>query len=325
MRKQLTVLAVVAGLVACDGNPFETPPEETTTDPGTTTPDPDPNAPEVTEAGIPIILANNLQSVTYDPVAKTLSVQILGLDSTPTSVAYSRNLAAEAGLPAGYEAYSIQEDALDRLFLGVARESADGSVRAAAVSDGGQFNRFFSGGFYERDGAFTPPTIGDGPGTGQVSYAGDYVGLDNYSGPVPPLPPGADPSLQMQGPGRVTGEVFINANFDDMLVNGSVFNRARLDNPLLPLLTDLVLVSTDISTEGTFLGIVETLDGIDFVKVGDYGGIFGGADAAALGGVLKIDAYDSDLSPLISETGVFVLTQCGQPGEDVALCTGTAP
>ncbi len=321
MRKQLTVLAVVAGLVACDGNPFETPPEETTTDPGTT-PDPDPNAPEVNEAGIPVALAKNLSAVTYDPVAKTLAVTISGIDSTPVSVAYTRLPAAEVGLPAGYEAYTVQEDPLDRLFLGVARESADGSVRGVAVSDGGQFNRFFAGGFYERDGGFTPPAVGDGPGAGQVSYAGGYVGLDNYSGPLPPVP---DPALQMQGPGRVEGDVFINANFSDMLVNGSVYNRMRLDNPLLPPLTDLVLVATDITTDGQFLGTVETTIDGTITGVGDYGGIFGGADASSLAGVLVIDSFDPDLGDAISETGVFVLTQCGQPGEDVTLCTGTAP
>ena len=321
MRNYLTAFAVVAGLVACDGNPFvteETPPAAADPDPV----EPDPNAPEVTDAGIPTALANNLRSVTYDPVAMTLSVEISGLDGTPTSVPYTRNLAAEAGLPAGYEAYSIQEDALDRLFVGVARESADGSVRGVAVSDGGQFNRFFAGGYYERTGGFTPPTVGAGPGAGQVSYAGNYAGLDNYSGPLPPVP---DPALQMQGPGRVTGDVFINANFDDMLVNGTVYNRVRLDNALLPALTDLVLISTDITTEGTFLGSVETLDGTDFANVGNYGGTFGGTDASGLAGVLKIDAFDSDLSTLISETGVFVLTQCGKPGEDVTLCAGTAP
>lgn len=320
MHRYLAVLAVAAALAACDGNPFLV--EDTSGE----TPDPtDPGTPTTTDAGIPLELAKNVTEVSYDPVAKTLSVTIAGLDSTPVSVPYARNLAAEAGLPAGYEAYSIQEDALDRLFVGVARETADGSTRGVIASDGGQFNRFFAGGYFERDGGFTPPTIGSGPGAGQVSYAGGYVGLDNYSGPLPALPPGADPALQMQGPGRIEGDVFINANFSDMLVNGAVYNRVRLDNPLLPPLTDLILIATDISSEGTFIGFVETLDGADIKEVGNYGGIFGGTDASGLSGVLVIDAFDSDLSDQISETGLFVLNQCGKPGEDVALCAGTAP
>ena len=321
MRKHIAVLAVAVALAACDGNPF------LVADDGAETPDPpDPGTgPETTEAGVPVVLAKNLNSVTYDPVAQTLTVELSGIDGTPVPVAYARNLAAEAGLPPGYEAYSIQEDALDRLFVGVARESADGSVRGVVVSDGGQFNRFFAGGFFERDGGFSPPAVGAGPGAGQVSYAGSYVGLDNYSGPLPPLPPGTDPALQMQGPGRVTGDVFINANFADMLVNGAVYNRVRLDNAALPALTDLVLVATDINTEGGFIGTVETLDGGNVSEVGTYGGIFGGADAAGLAGVLVIDSFDADLSQEISETGQHVLTQCGKPGEDVTLCAGTAP
>ncbi|MDJ0824709.1 MAG: thymidylate synthase [Rhodobacter sp.] len=317
MRRYLTALATAVAVVACDGNPLVT--TDTTaepTDPGTPA-----EPPTTTDAGIPLELANNLRSVTYDPVAKTLSVEITGIDSTPVMVPYTRNLAAEAGLAPGYEAYTIQEDALDRLFLGVARESADGSVRGVAVGDGGQFNRFASGGYYERTGGFTPPAIGSGPGAGQVSYAGGYVGLDNYSGPLPPVP---DPALQMQGPGRVDGDAFINANFSDMQINGTIFNRVRLDAPALaPALTDLMLIITDIGTDGTFIGDVEQITGVG-IPIGKYGGTFGGVDAAGLAGVLKIDEWDPTREGE-SETGVFVLTQCGKPGEDVTLCAGTAP
>lgn len=320
MHRFFAALAVAAALAACDGNPFLVV-DDTTAEPPVDPTDPT-EEPTTNADGIPLTLARNLSEVVYDPVAKTLSVTVTGIDSTPVSVPYTRNLAAEAGLGPGYEAYSIQEDALDRLFVGVARQTADGSTRGVIVSDGGQFNRFFAGGLYERDGGFTPPAIGAGPGAGQVSYAGKYVGLDNYSGPFPPVP---DPALQMQGPGRIDGDVFINANFSDMLVNGAVYNRVRLDNGLLPPLTDLVLVATDITAEGNFVGIVETTIDGTITEVGDYGGLFGGIDAAGLAGVLVIDEFDPDLGTGISETGLFVLTQCGKPGENVTLCAGTAP
>ena len=318
MRKSMVALAAVALFTACDGNPFSTADTASSTTSTTTT----------TASTIPATISNNLSTFTYDPVAQTVSVAISGLDSTPTSVAYTRNLAAEAGLPAGYEAYSIQEDALDRLFVAVARQSADGSVRAGVASDGGQFNRFFSGAHYERTGDFTPPTIGTGPGAGQVSYAGGYVGLDNWSGPNPTLPAGADPSLQMSGPGRVTGNVFINANFSDMQLNGSVFNRRAIDlvtvaNPTGTPLANLILIPGSIGADGTFSGDIELQSGT-ITDIGDYAGIFGGTDAASLGGALVVtnflDGIDTE-----SETGIFVLTQCGMTGADAVLCAGPAP
>lgn len=310
MRKSMTALAAVFVFTACDGNPFLTE-TEPTTDP--TTPD--------TSSVVPETLANNLTTLSYDEGAGTVTVSITGLDTTPIEATYTRNAAAEAGLPAGYQAYSIQEDPLDRLFVALVSESNDGTVRAGAVADGGQFNRFFSGAHYERDGDFDPPDIGNGPGEGQVSYAGSYVGLDNWSGPRPTLPPGTDPSIQMAGPGRVTGQVFINANFADMQLNGSIFNRQAID--LGFALDTIVLLPAPIADDGTFFGDIE-LDGVVDNDIGDYGGIFGGVDASSLGGTLVITNY-TDLLETESETGIFVLTQCGMAGEDAALCAGTAP
>ena len=220
MRKAMTAMAAVFVFTACDGNPFGSFTGTTTTTPPTT--------PTTPPSGIPNDIASNLTALTFDATAQTITVEISGLDSTPTTVStFNRNLAAEAGLPAGYLAYTLQEDPLDRFFTAVASESADGSVRGGVVSDGGQFNRFFSGVFYERDGSFTPPTSSTSAGSGQVSYAGDYVGLDNWSGPVPALPAGTNPSIQMAAPGRVTGQIFFNVNFDDMLVNGSIVRLLR--------------------------------------------------------------------------------------------------
>ena len=318
MRKPMTAMAAVFVFTACDGDPFST----TTT--GTTT-----ETTETTATGaIPDTLKNNLSGLTYDPVAKTFVVEIAALDGSLTTATYARNTAAEAGFGAGIEAYTLQEDPLDRFFTGLIKTSTDGTVRAGVVSDGGQFQRFFSGAYYERDGSFTPPTATSAAGSGQVSYAGDYAGLDNYTGPRPLLPTGTDPSIQMEAPGRVTGQVFINANFSDLKLNGSVFNRVAIDrvttaNPSGTPLTTLILVPGDIAADGTFFGSTIELSG-GTVDIGDYGGIFGGVDAASLGGTLVIADFDSTIENE-SETGFFVLTQCGMTGEDATLCSTSAP
>ncbi len=318
MRKPMTALAAVFVFTACDGNPFDNSADDDatpTTDPGTTS----------SEIVVPDNLANNLNALSYDPDTDTMTIEMAALDTTPFSSTYARNLAAEAGLPAGYRAYSVQEDALDRLFVAVVKESDDGSVRAGVAADGGQFNRFFYGGHFERDGGFDKPDIGDGPGAGQVSYAGQYAGLTNYGGPLPVLPAGADPSLQMAGPGRVTGDMFLNVNFADMSLNGSIFNREHLD--LAVSLDTIIIPPTDITDNGAFEGILEA-EGVPDTTIGEIAGLFGGEDSISVGGVLIITDPPDDFlddAEFAHETGVFVLNQCGMVGEDAVLCNGTAP
>lgn len=335
MRNTVAALAVLCLLAGCDGNPLvagltaddgttddgttddgTTGDDTTTTDDGTTDDDA-----TTTADGVALTVARNLESIVYDPVAETLFVTVESIDGTPVSAEYTRNAAAEAALPAGYQAYSLQEDALDRFFLAVVKQSTDGSVIGAAVADGGQFNYEFSGGWYQRTGEFTPPEIGTGPGQGQVSYAGDYVGLDDWTGIVPTIPGTADPSTQPRGPGRVTGQVFINANFADMSLNGSIFNRNAIDSAIA--LDTLVLAVNTINADGTFTGNVEPF-GETGNDIGDYAGVFGGVDAASVGIAILIENY-TDLVENETETGIMVLTQCGKTGEDATLCAGTAP
>jgi len=324
MRKVMTAMAAVFVFTACDGNPFGTVT-------GTTTPTTPTNP--TTATAIPDAVASNLTALSFDATASTVTVEISGLDSSPSVVStFTRNLGAEAGLPAGHLAYTLQEDPLDRFFSAIVSESNDGTVRGGVVSDGGQFLRFFSGVYYERDGGFTPPTSTTSPGSGQVSYAGDYVGLDNWSGPVPNLPAGTHPSIQMQAPGRVTGQIFLNVNFDDLLINGSVFNRILLDRPSVAnpngdphQVPTLILTPGNIAADGTYAGdsIEASVDGT-LQSIGQYSGIFGGANAASMAGGLIITDFDPNLENE-SEHGFWVLTQCGQTGENAALCNGTQP
>ncbi|MEM6324146.1 MAG: hypothetical protein AAF748_10700, partial [Pseudomonadota bacterium] len=283
---------------------------------------------DTTADGVPLTVAVNLETIAFDPVADTLSVTIDSLDGTPVAVNYIRDENPARPLPPGFRLYTLQEDPLDRLFAAVVAQSADGTATGAIVADGGQFNREFHGGYFDRTGGFDAPPVGPGPGQGQVSYAGSYVGLDDYSGIIPPLPAGADPALQMRGPGRVTGQVFINANFADMTLNGAVFNRQLIDITGSPMIPNLVLVVTDIDEDGRFEGEVEqnrVVNGMGVIEpVGDYAGLFSGPNASSIAAALVIENFNPDLVDE-TETGLIVLTQCGRPGEDAALCTDTAP
>jgi hypothetical protein len=275
-----------------------------------------------TDVPIPESLSRNVTGAAYDADAETLELQISGLDTTPIVATYER--IPKLDLP-GYQAFKVQEDALDRMFIALAAESQDGSVRAVTAADGGQFNRYFGGGYYERDGSFDRPTIGTGPQAGQVSYAGDYAGVTNVGAPgnpdVIPVPGGTDPSLIPEQPSRVSGDIFLNVNFADNLVNGSIYNRVLVDGKFQ--LADVVLLPTDITEDGTFEGTAEGPIPDEDEVAGTFGGVFGGTDSASVAGVVSLTEFESDAEEE-QEHGVFVLTQCGLPG-DAAICDTIAP
>lgn len=311
MSRVIWPLAALLAIAACSGNgpAVISSPDGTggTTDGGTET------------TTIPTVLKGDLQAIAYD--GTTLQVQIAGLDSTPTLVEFDRVASLDV---AGYKAYKMQEDALDRMFVALAKTSDDGAVTAATVSDGGQFNRHFGGGIYSRNGSFDRPEIGDGPAEGQVSYAGDYAAVLNgrvqYGDPTSELldPGDADPAIQPRQSSRVGGSIFLNANFSDNLVNGAIYDRVMIDENFN--LDDVILVSTTIGTDGTFAGKAENPD---LQEIGDYGGIFGGTDANSVAGVVYLteveDSFDGEL-----EHGTFVLTKCG-PDNTSSPCNHVLP
>ena len=114
----------------------------------------------------------------------------------------------------GYQAYSTQDDRLDRIYVGLSATSADGAVRGTAVADGGQFNRYFRGVFYERLTPLTRPAETDAEG--QVSYAGTYAGLTNLDAQENdvriPLQPGDPPEAQPEQSRQTVGNVFLNVD-----------------------------------------------------------------------------------------------------------------
>ncbi|PJJ86512.1 hypothetical protein CLV77_1059 [Brevirhabdus pacifica] len=239
--------------------------------------------------GIPTVLAKNVEKITYDSTAQTLKVTLSGLDASDKEATYNRNAALDLN---GYLAYDIQESSAQRRFVALVKESARGTVMASVVADGGQFNRYFGGGYYSRIDAYTIPT------SGLATYIGSYAGvitLNDGSG----------------GPQRTQGTVTLNADFTNSLVNGAVTNRSTTGGQALDT---LVLTATSIDETGTFLGKVEFED---LTGVGDYGGLFGGTDASDVAGVLVVNPIGGDGT--VWEHGAFVLPRCGTAG-DAATC-----
>ena len=314
MLRILAAMAALALLTACgDGQPFDF---------GVVDPVDPPLTPEEVEeqAAIAASIAGDVDGGTYSIAAQTLTVRIT-LDTTPIDAVYTRNAALDVP---GYIAFSVQEDPLDRIFIGMAARSADNSVEGVLAMDGGQFNRFFGGTTFRQIGDYT-----EAPSTapnGLVSYAGNYVGMLNLPATANniglPIPPGTDPSLDPRQAMRVTGQVFINADFADNVVNGGVYNRVSPDGNVV--LEDLSLIVSEIDSSGRFLGTVELFNAVD-EKIGDYGGTFGGLGASGVAGGIHLDTDFIEGVENEQEYGIFVLTQCGLAGDGGAICDGVQP
>ena len=136
-----------------------------------------------------------------------------------------------------------------------------------------------------------------------------------------PIPAGTDPSLIPDQASRVTGQIFINADFADNAVNGGVYNRVNIDRN--ETLTDLALIVSDIDASGRFLGTVELRGGT--TSIGSYGGTFGGLNASGVAGGIHLDGDFIDNVEREEEFGIFVLTQCGLAGDSNTICNGVRP
>lgn len=153
---------IVAGLMAaallggCGGgsNPFE---GDAPAEPTDTTTDPTAPITAATPVTVSAELAGNVQAVSFDPATQTVSIQGLGLDEVPVTATYRRRPGLDKP---GYLAFTAQDDPLDRHFTAyVAQSNNSGSVRAGTVGSPGPRNRFFGGGFFERDGEFDAPDV----------------------------------------------------------------------------------------------------------------------------------------------------------------------
>ena len=278
-RFWLSITAMFA-LSACSGtNPF---------DPGAG------SGPGVDPA-IPPVIAGELQGITYDPVAQTLTVSGMPLDGAPFVAVYNRRPALDVP---GYEAYTLQENELARHTTAYVRE-VDG-VRGAITVSGGQFGYYFGGSTYSRSGSFAPPA------SGSVTYSGTYVGLRNVAGDggdLIPVDPGNSNEPRPTQAAEVTGRAILNADFIDNRVNGLIYQRVSVDSGLV--MEDLNLVPATIESDGTFTGGVALGNN----ERGTYGGIFGGTNASAVAGTLFVEDQAGNLVDQ-EEYGLFVLTVC---------------
>ncbi|WP_298675791.1 thymidylate synthase [uncultured Lentibacter sp.] len=301
MKYLLSAMGALSLLAACSGdgtNPF--------TQPGTTTPNATP---------VPALLAGDVSAVAYDASAQTLTVTGVPLISGQQTTQFTRNAALDV---AGYEAYSVQDDALSRHVIALVSQSSNsGALRAGVVSTGGQFGQLRNGGYYERSGAYTPPA------TGLVRYAGTYAGLTNISisGDLLPTDPNTPTAILPGQSARTEGDILITVDFSSNVLEGSIYNREIVDTGTgLPT---LMLVSTPIGEDGTFYGTDISYQGDSESDVGDYGGLFGGPNAEALGGIVDLSEFDNDLLGLENETelGVFVLDSCDSAAGSHPTCT----
>lgn len=301
MRRFWLGIAAASALSACGGgNPFTT-----------GTDDPDDVAGTIPEA-----VANDLDSVSYNPASQTLTVTGVSLDETPFSATYVRKPSLDRD---GYEAYTVQDSSLDRHSTAYAREIEGGY--AVVVATGGQFGYYFAGANYGRSGAYSAP-VTDQPSGGLVSYAGSYIGLLNVAGSgedLLPVTPGTPTDVLPSQAAEITGDVLINADFTDNVVNGLIYNRAvRDDGSVSP--TNLELAPTAIASDGTFSGSTT----VGQQSVGEYGGVFSGTNAASVAGGVHASGHIAEYGPDIEEYGVFVLGQCGGASSD-PLCNQPTP
>lgn len=311
MKRFWLIFAASAALSACSGgNPFEE-----------TTENPDPDADAENVSVVPEAVAGNLSSVRYNPDLETLVVRGIAQDDTPINAVYNRTPALDR---VGYEAYTYQDGSLDR-HTTVYIKDIDGTRAAVAVT-GVQFEEYFGGVTYGRAGVYNPPAASNS-NSGLVTYAGDYVGLLNGPGDGGSLLPINDDNGSVDPfsfeAAEVTGRVVITGDFAQNKVSGIVYDREFLDAGLYGIpteITNLALDASDIDpATGSFVGQVSQVN----QSRGTYGGIFGGPNAAAVAGGLyaenHIDGVDNE-----NEYGIFVLTQCGQPGDDL-LCDQPVP
>ncbi|MBL8562474.1 MAG: thymidylate synthase [Gemmobacter sp.] len=310
MNPKVTIAALLL-LAACGGNPMPDPGGDGDGDGGDGT------------ITVPESVAVNVKGAKYDPDKDRLQLTIALDSSNPVLATYER---AENLDVKGYRAYKMQEDPLDRMFVALAAESADGKTRAVTVADGGQFGEYRGGGHYERDGNFDPPSASETKdGTGLVTYAGRYAGVQNIDEPGNPdvlePVPGTDPTILPSQPRRVRGEIVLNADFVDNEVNGAIINRRVVGGAALDT---VFLRGTGITEDGTFEGEVSAIHSDAETIEGSYGGVFGGSNSSSVAGLVHLTAFDDDID-LEQEHGVFVLTQCGQTGAAQSICDQVDP
>ena len=265
---------------------------------------------------IPAELANNLESFTFNPDTETLTIRGVDLEDGPFENVYRRRPGLDRG---DYQAYTAQDGSLDRHSTAYVRDVR--GTRAAVAVTGGQFGYIFSGGAYSNT-SYSPATSAESQDpSGLVSYAGNYVGMLNVTGSGEDLIPvanGTPEGIRPRQAAEVTGVILLNASFSDGTVNAGITDRVIVDAPTIEV-DDLELAPTEIAEDGTFFGDVTVAN----QNRGEYGGIFGGAGATEVAGIVHAEEHIGTLQNE-EEYGVFVLAQCGTPDDD-PICDQPVP
>ncbi|MEL6523602.1 MAG: transferrin-binding protein-like solute binding protein [Pseudomonadota bacterium] len=322
LRPWVAVVSIPVFVAACGGDSNPINGNGTELEGGVTQEEADPDA----LPDIPENFAQNVADASFDPgdpadpTDDTLTVNISSLDSGEVDTTFVRQV--DLDVP-GFAAFSAQDDRLDRIFIALAGESPDGTVRAVVAGDGGQFGRFFAGTDFEQVDDAEVPT------TGLVSYAGNYAGVTNLNTIENDIriTPDDDDARQANQPRLTQAEIFLNVDFADGALNGTMFNRQFTDGVALPD----VNLADGVIEDGGFTGTAEMFDDEGTpTGVGEFGGVFGGEGATSAAGAVvltNIFGPDSDLSDdLDRENGVFILPKCtGDPAEDPASCNGANP
>lgn len=274
------------------------------------------------DGAVPAEIAKDLRAVSYSPAnGGRLTVDLDGLVGSGQAVTFVRAARLDMG---DYEAFTYQENGLQRSYLALVSQNARKNLQVAAVSDGSQFNRNFGGALYSRLDVYRAPDVSAGGDAGQFSYAGTYAGIfatGNAANPA--LPSGLTANTTY----RVEGDMVMTANFANSLVEGGVDNRWLLDGAGNAIdfnedgkvddddkLPAIAFPEMDIAEDGSFLGTVEIGTGSPQAgsQIGNVGGLFGGSGATDVAGAIVINPLGQDSE---TEIGVFNLPRCGTQGD----------
>lgn len=335
MKKFTSVcaFALVVGACSGGGNPF------------TTVDDTTPALPDDTPSGgsIPENIAGDLDSIVFDADNQTLVVTGLSQDGTAFNNSYafvsegqqtiltSNGTTYEAYVE-GYSTFTNQNDALGR--HSTAFVASREGLQAGVVITGGQFNRFFSGAFFERNGDYIAPTTSED--RFDVTYHGTYAAGLNNVGPNTNLLPidgnlDEDVNVPIQS-AYVKGLVFVNVDLNDLSVEGEIYDRTGVfssdftgtnDVPGFLDLADLVLVEGTLAEDGTFSGDLE-IEGETGTNVGQFAGIIAGEQGESLAGGTFLNGDFEDTLTSEVEYGVFVLDIC-EAGDTDPICVNALP
>lgn len=205
MKRIWLGVAAAATLSACSGgNPFA----------------PAPGGGTPTTPTTPSAVAGRVESVAYNAGTQTLVVSGVDLDGSPYAASYTRKAALDTQ---GYQAYTSQDSSLGRHTTAYVKEL--NNTRATIVVSGGQFGHYFGGSAFSRDGTYSP-------NAGNVTYAGNYVGLLNASGDggdLLPVAPGTPAAVQPRQAAEVAGRIVLRADFANNTVDGIVYDRVSVD------------------------------------------------------------------------------------------------